>query len=275
MNNFVFFGTGGLLSSTCLEKIIQNKFIPKAVFIQKQAENLYPNLTELVCEKSKVNYHFIEDVNSESSLNLIKSYNPEFGVIASYGQIFKTPLIESFPIYNVHMGVLPYYRGAYTNFWKILNNDDIYGVTVHKIDERIDAGKGVLIIEQDFTHITLANDFFKANYEMAGKALIQVLASLRNKTVQYFEIDNSQGKYYQKHTASDMQLDKNENIMSLHKKINRLQFYGFPTIGNKQIIQSIVLYNENLKIEKPELIEVNSSVSILKNKTGVLQLRTL
>ena len=173
------------------------------------------------------------------------------------------------------MGVLPYYRGAYTNFWKIISDDDIYGVTVHEIDEKIDAGKGMLIIEKDFSHIMLANDFFKANYEMAGNALTQVLTSVRDNSIQYFEIDDSKGKYYRKHTATDMELGINENVAKLQKKINRLQFYGFPTIENKQIVQSIVLYNEELKIEKPELIEINSSISVLKNKTGILQLKTL
>jgi methionyl-tRNA formyltransferase len=57
--------------------------------------------------------------------------------------LLKAPVIESFPgrILNIHLGLSPYYRGAGTNFWPLVNGEPEYcGATIHFLDGGVDSG---------------------------------------------------------------------------------------------------------------------------------------
>lgn len=275
MANFVFFGTGGMLSSICLNELIVNNQLPKQVILQAQPPSNYPNLTELCALNAQIPVVHISNVNSADTITFLHSLNVDFGVVASYGQIFKGELLNLFPIFNVHMGVLPDYRGAYTNFWKILANHTNYGATIHLIDEQIDGGQAALIVEEDYTDIIFSNTFFRKNYEMAAKGLIKVIQQLQKGTLTYNKIDVSKGKYYRKHTQEDLILDPNEDVNLLHVKINRLQFYGHPIIEGFEITESNLLLAENVHHEEYSISKVSANSFIFQNKTGILLLKHL
>ncbi|MES2799098.1 MAG: formyltransferase family protein [Bacteroidota bacterium] len=273
MSNFVFFGTGGLLSSICLKELIENNFLPQQIFLQEQGASVYPNLCEVIAKLNGIPFLKIQNINDPSTISTINAINADFGVVASYGQIFKAPLLKLFPIFNVHMGVLPEYRGAYTNFWKILANHNRYGATIHLIDEKIDGGQAALIVEEDFENVIFANDFFRKNYEMAARGLVIVLKQYAAEEIQYTPIDVSQGKYYKKHTVEDMDLNPEENVQLLHAKINRLQFYGQPTLEGFSITESNLLLGGNVELEKFSIQRVSDTSFLLQNSSGILLLK--
>ncbi|HXL99854.1 MAG TPA: formyltransferase family protein, partial [Rhizomicrobium sp.] len=41
---------------------------------------------------------------------------------------------------NVHNGLLPKYRGHFATFWEVLEREPRYGVTVHRMAAKVDAG---------------------------------------------------------------------------------------------------------------------------------------
>ena len=61
------------------------------------------------------------------------------------GFIIKRPLINAVKgcILNKHAGLLPAYKGVFPVFWA-MKNDDPIGVTIHKVNERIDEGEIIL-----------------------------------------------------------------------------------------------------------------------------------
>jgi methionyl-tRNA formyltransferase len=57
--------------------------------------------------------------------------------------ILREPLLSAFEgcIINIHLGLSPYYRGAGTNFWPLVNREPEYvGATIHYLDAGIDTG---------------------------------------------------------------------------------------------------------------------------------------
>jgi methionyl-tRNA formyltransferase len=57
--------------------------------------------------------------------------------------ILREPLLSEFEgrIINIHLGLSPYYRGAGTNFWPLVNREPEYvGATIHYLDAGIDTG---------------------------------------------------------------------------------------------------------------------------------------
>lgn len=271
-DQFIFFGTGGLLTSTCLKALIDANHTPLLVVMQK-TESPFPNLTKMVCDREDIPVLYVDSVNNKEVQHKISVYNVSFGIVASFGEIFNKDLLSIFPIYNVHMGVLPFYRGAYTNFWKILNNDDVYGVTIHKMEEKVDSGEILLIKERDFEKVVFSGEFFKLNYEMAASTLNEAFEIMTGTVIADRIQVSEKGKYYRKHTSSDMELNPNESVKDLYKKINRLQFYGNPIINNLQLTSADLLLDEDLQISSYEIIQVSDRSSILKNQSGIVLLR--
>jgi methionyl-tRNA formyltransferase len=57
--------------------------------------------------------------------------------------ILRQELLSAFDgrIINIHLGLSPYYRGAGTNFWPLVNREPEYvGATIHYLDAGIDTG---------------------------------------------------------------------------------------------------------------------------------------
>ncbi|WP_187647064.1 methionyl-tRNA formyltransferase [Nitrosophilus labii] len=79
----------------------------------------------------------------------IKDLNPDFIVVAAYGQILPRNILEISPCINLHASLLPKYRGASPIQQALLNGDKITGVTAMLMDEGLDTGDilGYSVIE--------------------------------------------------------------------------------------------------------------------------------
>jgi methionyl-tRNA formyltransferase len=74
-------------------------------------------------------------------------------VVLVFGtSLLKQPLIDAFPnrILNIHLGLSPYYRGAGTNFWPLVNGEPEYcGATIHFLDIGVDTGPIIAHVRPD------------------------------------------------------------------------------------------------------------------------------
>jgi methionyl-tRNA formyltransferase len=78
-----------------------------------------------------------------SSKEFLKSkIEANLGVLAAYGEIIPNEVISFFPngILNIHPSLLPKYRGASPIQQTIINGDQETGVTILKVDEKMDHG---------------------------------------------------------------------------------------------------------------------------------------
>ncbi len=92
-----------------------------------------------------------------------------------YDKILNKEFLQNKECYNFHPAILPNYAGVGTMTWSILNNEKYHGITLHKIDNQIDAGDIIDIIkfkiDEDETAYSLYKktttrmfDFFKKKF---------------------------------------------------------------------------------------------------------------
>ena len=86
----------------------------------------------------------IEPVSTPGSnvRNEIKELNPDILVAFAYGRIFGPKFLSLFPLggVNVHPSLLPRYRGSSPILTAILNGDNETGITVQRINLKMDTG---------------------------------------------------------------------------------------------------------------------------------------
>ena len=81
-------------------------------------------------------------INHNSSIEKIKSFNPDLLISIAGNQIFKRPIIDLAPkgCINLHTALLPKYRGLLPTFWVMKNKEKETGVSIFFVDEGIDSG---------------------------------------------------------------------------------------------------------------------------------------
>ena len=122
--------------------------------ISGRGRKLKPNPVEEFCLQNK---HLL---NKPYLMHLYK--NMSNALCVSFGKIFSESFINNNgPIYNIHLSLLPAYRGPSPVETSILMGEKLAGYSIFKIDKNIDAGN---IVYQDTFNIhqdTYASDVYE------------------------------------------------------------------------------------------------------------------
>lgn len=111
----------------------------KVLLLSPYPELLLPALEDVV------DTFWCNDAYAEDRL---RDGRADFIVSFGYRKIIKEPILTLYKdrIINIHIGFLPWNRGADPNFWSWFD-DTPKGVTIHRIDEGIDTGN--IIVQQE------------------------------------------------------------------------------------------------------------------------------
>src|SRR5438045_525810 len=118
-----------------------------------------------------------ERARNDTFIQELKTYQPDVIVVAAYGQILPTAILElpRFGCLNVHTSLLPKYRGAAPIQWAILNGEAETGVTIMKMDAGLDTGD---IVTQAATRINPEDNSETLHNRLAGmgaESLVRML----------------------------------------------------------------------------------------------------
>lgn len=129
-----------------------------------------------------------KDAAEKEQLELLKTHQIDFIVLARYMQIVTGRLIDSFPnkIINIHHSFLPAFAGAKPYHAAFERGVKIIGATSHYVTEELDAGP---IIAQDVTPVSHAHTV--ADFIAKGRDLEKIVLSravqlhVKRKTMVY------------------------------------------------------------------------------------------
>lgn len=79
-------------------------------------------------------------LSDEGIFEAINAANPDFIVVAAFGQILPRNILDIAPCINLHASLLPQYRGASPVQQSLLNGDAQSGVTSMLMEEGLDTG---------------------------------------------------------------------------------------------------------------------------------------
>lgn len=161
------------------------------------------------------------DVNSQSSLDLIKSWNPDLITVAAFGQIL-SPNLLALPHYgclNVHASLLPRWRGASPINAAILHNDSVSGVTIMRMAEGLDDGP---ILTQESTSIQsheTAGSLSERLSAIGADLLVKTIPLYISGDIQPLSQDQSNITYAHLLKRGDGLLDFNQAAEQLARKV--------------------------------------------------------
>lgn len=249
-----------------LEALIADKDIEVvALFTQPdkpvgRKKVLTPPPTKLRAEASDIPIYQPQSLKKENYELEIVAMEPDFIVVAAFGQILPQSILDIAPCINLHASLLPAYRGASPIQQSLLEGDKQTGVTAMLMDVGMDTGDIITMETFDIPSDMLSFELFDALTEVAANLTLKVLHNFDSFSIQ--AQDDSQATYCKKIQKSDGEV----SFDSAEKLFNRYRaFTPWPGVYLKSglKLKKMALANVNghyeagkiLKIEK-EFIEV-------------------
>lgn len=113
--------------------------------------------------------------NAAAEVERMIAARPDIVLVFGTG-ILREPFLSAFEgrIINIHLGLSPYYRGAGTNFWPLVNRAPEYvGATIHYLDAGIDTGAILAHVRPQIERADDPHDLGNKTIVAAAEALLR------------------------------------------------------------------------------------------------------
>lgn len=170
-------------------------------------------------------------------------------------QIIDIKKFKSRKIYNLHFSLLPKYRGVYTSSWPIINQEKKTGITIHKVNQKIDCGNIIFqkffLIKKKDTARDLYLKYSKYGYDLLKKYIYELVFKNLKGSKQ-----KKGGHYYSKSSINykSIKLDLFQPAKNFESLVRSLHFREF------QLPKINGVYIKNGKIKK----KLNKTGTIIK-----------
>ena len=202
-------------------------------------------------------------LNDENEYENFIKLNPDIVVVVAYGQIIPDIYLKKSDLIflNLHASLLPKWRGAAPIERAILNKDKETGISIMKIEKKLDAGPFIKQVTVKIDKETTSGELNKKLSILGAKALMETIELISSGKVNFNQQDEKEATYAKKINKIETQInwkDKAENIIA---KINAFN----PKPGAWFLFK-----NERIKILKAkEVIRKGEEGKVLDNKLTV------
>lgn len=222
-----------------------------------------------------------DKVNRKDFLDEINKIAPDIMIVAAYGQILRSSLLDIAPFgcINVHASMLPRYRGADPIRWVILNGEKKTGVSIMLMDEGIDTGPVLatreVMIEDSENSITLENKLGK----IGGELLVEVLPAWIEGKIKPIPQSNEQASYAGKIPKDLYQIKWNRSAEEIVRQVKAFApcpgAFGYFHQKRLKVIKAHV-YKQKEKVKAGQIIGYEPKVGLLVGTgKGILAIEVL
>ena len=251
LKKIVFMGTP-YFAVPILKSLYQNGYNISVVYTQppnKSNRGQKINKSPIQSLSETLNIEFRTPLslkNNKGEYEFLKKLNPDIAIVVAYGQIIPKGILSLAKkgFINIHASSLPKWRGAAPIQRSIMNLDKETGISIMKINEKLDCGPVCstykIAINDNDNVVTLSD---KLSALAAEKILDNIDEILENK-LEFKEQAHEEATYAYKIKKSEGKIDWNNSAESIIGKINGL----YPNPG------AWFIYNgERYKVLKAEI----------------------
>ena len=213
-------------SLNVLSELWINRFLLTDVFTQPDKPTgrgrvLTPTPVKLFSEDKKIRCHTFKKLSFEEQAQILGLNRPDFFIIVAYGLMIPDWLIDwpKVACVNIHASLLPQWRGASPIQSAILNNDKYSGVTLMRLNKKMDEGN---VINQ----ASIAIDRLSSSVELSGALSVMGAKMICDSLKDYKNInwigepqDHKKATYCKKIKKEDGQIDWYSKSIDIHNMV--------------------------------------------------------
>jgi len=202
----------------------------------------------------------------------IKAENPDFIIVAAFGQILPKSILDIAPCINLHASLLPQYRGASPVQQSLLNGDKKSGVTSMLMEEGLDTGDILETVEFGIPKDMRLNALMQ---QLTDDACALTLSTIRNFTdITPQKQDENEATLCKKIKKADGEVYF-EDAGSIYNKYRA--FEGWPGIftHNGTKLDGLTLVDSEKQYDAYEILSFEEESVVVGCKKGALRISTL
>jgi len=202
----------------------------------------------------------------------IRDAKPDYIIVAAFGQILPKNILDIAPCINLHASLLPQYRGASPVQQSLLNGDEKSGVTSMLMEEGLDTGDILEIVEFVIPDDMRLHALMQQLTEDACALTLSTVRKFKSITAQ--KQNEAEATLCKKIKKADGEIDF-EDAVSIYNKYRA--FEGWPGIfdANGTKFDGLVLVDAMSDNTAYEILAFEDESVVVGCVKGVLQIDTL
>lgn len=162
-----------------------------------------------------------EKASQPDFLDRLRELNPDLIVVIAFGQILRKEVLDlpKYGCVNVHVSLLPKYRGAAPINWAIINGEEKTGVTTMFMDEGLDTGDIIKTREFSLDDEINAGQLHDIMMEEGADVLSQTVTAIEDGTAERIRQNDDESTYAPMMDRNLGHIDFKKSAVSIHNLV--------------------------------------------------------
>ena len=210
----IFMGTPEFSVPT-LKALIDQNYEVLMIYTQppkksKRGQKVNISPIQSFSEKKNIPFRSPETLNN-NEYEFIKNLSADLGVVVAYGKLIPINILEATKLgfLNIHASLLPKWRGAAPIQRSIMNGDKKTGISIMKIQEKLDSGPIMASHELELNSNSTYGEVEKKLSDVGANLLIECLQTIEKGNTKFIEQVHSEATYAKKISKKEAKIDWN------------------------------------------------------------------
>jgi len=229
LKKIIFMGTP-FFAVSILKSLYQNGYPISVVYTQppqKSQRGQKINKSPVQGISETLNLEFRTPVslqNNEEEYKYLKELNADIAIVVAYGQIIPNEILNLTKkgFINIHASLLPKWRGAAPIQRSIMNLDKQTGISIMKIEEKLDTGPVCNFYKLNIMNNDNAEIISDKLSALAAEKFLDNIDEILEDKLEFKEQVHKEATYADKIEKSEGKIDWNNSAESIIGKINGL-----------------------------------------------------
>ena len=261
LKKIVFMGTP-IFAVPILKSLYQNGYPVSVVYTQppqksQRGQKINKSLIQSLSETLNIKFRTpLSLKNNREEYEYLKKLDADLGIVVAYGQIIPNEILNLTKkgFINIHASLLPKWRGAAPIQRSIINLDKQTGITIMKINNKLDSGPICNSYKIDISNNENAEIISNKLSLLGAEKILDNIDKILDDEIEFKEQNHADATYANKIEKSEGKIDWNSKAENIIGKINGL----YPSPGAWFIYKG-----ERFKILKAEISEGKGKPGII------------
>jgi len=229
LKKIVFMGTS-FFAVPILKSLYQNGYPISVVYTQpaqksKRGQRVNKSPIQDISETLNIEFRTPTSLkNNREEYEYLKKLNADIAIVVAYGQIIPKKILSLTKkgFINIHASLLPKWRGAAPIQRSIMNLDKQTGISIMKIDEKLDTGPVCNSYKLDIVNNDNAETISDKLSALAAEKILYNIDEILENKIEFKEQAHGEATYADKIKKLEGKIDWSNSAESIIGKINGL-----------------------------------------------------
>ena len=242
---------------------------------------LHPSPMKLKANELGIPVFQPSELKSKASYESLAAIDFNVMIVAAYGLIIPQSILDlpSFGCFNIHASLLPRWRGAAPIHRAILMGDEVTGVTIMRVVQKLDAGDMIKKTEIQISEKDTTEQLTKTLAASGAHLMTEVMDELMSKgSLQSTPQDEASVTYAEKVTKEESTINWQDTSLVIARKIRAFNSFPVAQTEYREVVCKIWDAETSLETSQEakagQIIKLDEFIHVKCGK-GVLSIKEL